>query len=154
MRYHYFFIFFHCRTIIPRYCSHHVHDRSLLPGHQGQRCRLPRADGDNPRCQFRVANPFLVIECRLSHCCSRRLFMLFMRTYADHSWEIEKGFGGSLWVMDDFHGQMQPPNISATVFPGLISCFTRSEGARLPPDLACAAGALSLWSKVSRNLSR
>lgn len=32
--------------------------------------------------------------------------MLFMRTYADHSWGIEKGFGGSLWVMDDFHGQM------------------------------------------------
>ena len=24
--------------------------------------------------------------------------------------------------------------------PGLISCFTRSEGARLPPDLACAVG--------------
>ena len=32
--------------------------------------------------------------------------MLFMRIYANHSWEIEKGFGGSLWVMDDFHGQM------------------------------------------------
>lgn len=137
--------YFHCRTSI-LYRSHHVHDRSLLPGHQGQRCRLPRADGDNPRCQFRD-----IVAVGGCSCCSCEHMRII------HG-GLRKGLVDLCRVMDDFHGQMHEvitPNISATVFPGLISCFTRSEGARLPPDLACAAGALSLWSKVrSRNLSR